>query len=142
MYVLDTDHISLLESASSSPEAQRLRFRLASLKPVERITTIITFEEQIRGWMSFLAQARSLPQQVKAYRRLKGVLDRYLKITVLEFDEAAAAEFERLKQSRLRIGTIDLKIAAIALAHGATVLTRNLKDFTRVPGLRVEDWAV
>lgn len=68
------------------------------------------------------------------------MLDRYLKITVLEFDEASAAEFERLKRSRIRIGTMDLKIAAIALAHDATVLTRNLKDFSRVPGLRVEDW--
>lgn len=140
MYILDTDHISQLEWLSSSPEAQRLHFRLARLKPEERITTIITFEEQMRGWMSYLAQARSLTQQVAAYRRLKGVLDRYLKITVLEFDEAASAEFQRLKQSRVRIGTMDLKIAAIALAHKATLLTRNLKDFDRVPGLRVEDW--
>jgi tRNA(fMet)-specific endonuclease VapC len=139
MYILDTDHLSLLGRAAS-PEAQRLRFRLAGLKPEERVTTIITFEEQMRGWMAHLAQARSLPRQVEAYRRLKDFLDRYLEITVLEFDEVAAAEFERLKRSRLRIGTMDLKIAAIALAHGAAVLTRNLKDFTSVPDLRVEDW--
>lgn len=139
MYILDTDHLSLLGRADS-PGAQRLRFRLAGLKPEERITTIITFEEQMRGWMSHLAQSRSLVRQVEAYRRLKEFLDRYLKITVLEFDEAAAAEFERLKQSRLRIGAMDLKIASIALAHNATVLTRNLKDFNRVSGLRVEDW--
>lgn len=143
MYILDTDHISLLESASRSPEAQRLRFRLHGLKgPDERITTIITFEEQMRGWMSFLAKARSLTQQVAAYGRLKGVLDRYTKITVLDFDARAAAEFERLQRLRLRIGTMDLKIAAIALVHRATVLTRNLKDFSRVPDLRVEDWTV
>lgn len=105
MYILDTDHISLLESASSSPEAQRLRFRLNRIKgPDERITTIITFEEQMRGWMSFLAQACPLTQQVAAYGRLKGVLDRYLKIIVLEFDEAAATEFERLRRLRLRVG--------------------------------------
>jgi tRNA(fMet)-specific endonuclease VapC len=89
--------------------------------------------------MSHLAQARSLARQVEAYRRLKEFLDRYLKITVLEFDEAAAIEFERLKQSRLRIGAMDLKIASIALARNATVLTRNLKDFIRVPDLKVED---
>lgn len=142
MYILDTDHISRLESLSTSPEAQRLRFRLAGLKPEERITTIITFEEQERGWMGYLTKARSLEQQVKAYRRLKGVLDRYLKITVLEFDEAAAAEFERLKQARVRIGTMDLRIAAIALAHDATILTGNLVDFGQVPGLRIEDWTV
>jgi len=140
MYILDTDHISVMESAGTSAEGQRLRFRLARLKPEERITTIITFEEQVRGWMSYLAQSRSLAKQVGAYRRLKGVLDRYLKITVLEFDEAAAVEFKRLQRLRLRVGTMDLKIAAIALAHSATVLTRNVKDFGRVPGLRVEDW--
>jgi tRNA(fMet)-specific endonuclease VapC len=140
MYILDTDHISVMESANPSAEGQRLRFRVARLKPEGRITTIITFEEQVRGWMSFLAQARTLEKQVGAYRRLKAVLDRYLKITVLEFDEAAAVEFKRLQGLRLRIGTMDLKIAAIALAHGATVLTRNVKDFGHVPGLRVEDW--
>ena len=140
MYILDTDHISVMESAGTSAEGQRLRLRMARLKPEGRITTIITFEEQVRGWMSFLAQARSLDKQVGAYRRLKGVLDRYLKITVLEFDEAAALEFKRLQGLRLRIGTMDLKIAAIGLAHSATVLSRNVKDFGQVPGLRVEDW--
>lgn len=140
MYILDTDHISILESVSTSPEAQRLRFRMARLKAHERITTIITFEEQIRGWMSYLAKSRTIAEQVKAYRKLKGVLDRYLKLTVLEFDEAAATEFERLKQARVRIGTMDLKIAAIALSRGATVLTRNRGDFEQVPNLQMDDW--
>ena len=92
--------------------------------------------------MSHLAKARSTDQQVVAYRRLKEFLDRYLELTVLEFDEAAAREFEHLLRLRLRIGTMDLKIAAIALAHSATVLTRNLRDFGRVPALSVEDWTV
>ncbi len=141
MYILDTDLISLLESVSTSPEAQRLRFRLARLKPEDHITTIITFEEQVRGWTAYLAQKRTLAQQVGAYRRLKNVLNRYLKLTVLEFDEAAAEEFERLQKTRIRIGTMDLKIAAIALAHHATLLTRNSKDFSKVPGLHIEDWS-
>src|SRR6266705_5902429 len=139
MYILDTDHLSLLGRADSS-EAQRLRFRLAGFNTEERVTTIITFEEQMRGWMSHLARSRVLARQIEAYRRLKEFLDRYLKVTVLEFDEAAAVEFKRLQGLRLRVGTMDLKIAAIALAHSATVLTRNVKDFDLVPGLRVEDW--
>ena len=140
MYILDTDHLSLLGRADS-PAAQRLRFRLSRLKPEERITTIITFEEQMRGWMSHLAQARSLELQIEAYQQLKEFLDRYRKITVLGFDEAAAAEFERLRKTARRVGTMDLKIAAIALANNATVLTRNSKDFNQVPDLQIEDWA-
>lgn len=94
----------------------------------------------MRGWMAHLARARVLARQVEAYGQLKEFLDRYLKVAVLEFDVAAALEFQRLQGLRLRVGTMDLKIAAIALAHGATVLTRNIKDFGVVPGLRVEDW--
>ena len=60
---------------------------------------------------------------------------------MLPFDAKAAAHFARLKQARIRIGTMDLKIAAIALANDATLLTRNRADFDKVPGLRVEDWS-
>ncbi|MGH9833545.1 MAG: type II toxin-antitoxin system VapC family toxin [Blastocatellia bacterium] len=72
---------------------------------------------------------------------MKRHLDTYLEIRVLEFDAEAATEFQRLQRLRLKVGTMDLKIAAIALAREATVLTKNIKDFSRVPELRVEDWA-
>ncbi len=139
MFLLDTDHMSALEWGSGAA-GQRLLARLNPLPANAAATTIITFEEQTRGWLALLAQARSLTDQVDAYRRLKRLLDNYLKIEVLEFDAVAAAEFERLQRLRIRIGTMDLKIAAIALARDATVLTGNSKDFSRVPGLRFEDW--
>jgi len=138
-FVLDTDHMSALEWGSAG-KGQRLIARLNNLRVGEAATTIITFEEQARGWLSVLARSRALDEQVEAYGRLKQLLGNYLKIEVLDFDEPAAAEFERLRGLRLRIGTMDLKIAAIALAQSATVLTRNVKDFGLVPGLRVEDW--
>lgn len=87
-----------------------------------------------------MAKARSLTQQIEAYRRLRRHLDNYRLIPVLDFDEQAAAELTRLQKARVRIGTMDLKIAAIALANDATLLTRNLSDFGKVPGLKVEDW--
>ena len=138
-FVLDTDHMSALEWGSAGV-GQRLIARLNNLPVGEAATTIITFEEQTRGWLSVLARSRALDEQVEAYGRLKQLLGNYLKIEVLDFDEPAAAEFERLRGLRLRIGTMDLKIAAIALAQSATVLTRSVKDFGLVPGLRVEDW--
>jgi len=61
-------------------------------------------------------------------------------IPLIAFDQAAAAIVQRLQKQRIRIGTMDLKIASIALAQDATLLSRNVADFEKVPGLRVEDW--
>jgi tRNA(fMet)-specific endonuclease VapC len=105
-------------------------------------TTIISYEEQVRGWMAYLARLNSTTQQVDANRRLHQQLDNYCRIPVLAFDAPAAATFQRLRRARLRMGTMDLKIAAIVLSHEATLLSRNLADFGRVPGLQVEDWSV
>jgi tRNA(fMet)-specific endonuclease VapC len=141
MYILDSDLFTLLEWGSGAV-GQRLHERIKALPESEVVTTIITFEEQTRGWLAFQAKARTLQQQVDAYRKLKRHLNLYLHIQVLDFDMEAATKFEELKRLRPRIGTMDLKIAAIALTRNATVLTKNLKDFNRVPGLRAEDWAV
>ena len=141
MFILDTDHLSLLEWGSGAA-GQSLRQRILRLPEDEVVTTIITFEEQTRGWLAFQARGRSLEQQVNAYRNLKRHLDIYLGLNVLEFTMKAAREFDRLRTLRLRIGSMDLKIAAIALIADATLLTRNLKDFSRVPGLRLENWTV
>ena len=139
MFILDTDYLTLLEWGSGSV-GQRLHERIVSYPPNQVVTTIITFEEQTRGWLAYQAKARTLAKQVEAYRNLKRHLDIYRNIPVLEFDHAAAEQFASLQKSRLRVGTMDLKIAAIALTRQAVVLTRNVKDFSRVPDLKVEDW--
>ncbi|NUQ61351.1 MAG: type II toxin-antitoxin system VapC family toxin [Pirellulales bacterium] len=59
---------------------------------------------------------------------------------MLPWNDAAVSQFENLRQAKTRVGTMDLKIACITLAHGATLLSRNRKDFDKIPGLRVEDW--
>jgi tRNA(fMet)-specific endonuclease VapC len=141
MYVLDTDHFTWLEWSEGREQLNLLR-RLSQVSPNSVFTTIITYEEQTRGWMAHAAQARSSVQQINAYRKLKRHLDVYCQTQILEFDKAAVIEFERLQRLKLRVGTMDLKIAAIALAHQATVLTCNLKDFTRVPNLSVKDWTI
>jgi len=95
----------------------------------------------MRGWLARLARATTLDRQVSDYRELKTLLQNYCSITVADFDREAAAEFNLLR-SALRLGSMDLKIAAIALAKGATLLTRNLTDFRKVPRLHAEDWSV
>ena len=139
MLILDTDHMSLLEWGGKSSAA--LRERMADIDPEEVATTIISYEEQMRGWMSYIARGKSIGQQLEAYQRLRRHLENYRQIPVLEFDKAAVNEFQHLRSARIRIGTMDLKIAAIVLSRGATLLSRNLADFTKVPGLKVEDWA-
>jgi tRNA(fMet)-specific endonuclease VapC len=141
MYILDTDLFSLTERTDSHA-SQRLLFRLSKHRGVKWATTIITFEEQMRGWMAWLAHARNLEQQVERYRNLQTMLRRYRDTEVLDFDESALEMLKNLQQQRIRIGTMDLKIAAIVLANNATLLSKNLKDFSKVPGLQVEDWSV
>ena len=70
MIVLDTDHMSALERRGT-PASASLLSRLAGLSLEEEVvTTIITYEEQMRGWMAYLARTRSVPQQIEAYQRL------------------------------------------------------------------------
>ena len=139
MFVLDTDHMSLLEWGGEGSAV--LRERLADVDSDGVATTIISYEEQMRGWMAYLARARSTEQQLAAYQRLRRHLENYRQIAILDFDRPAAAEVQRLHRARIRIGAMDLKIAAIVLSRDATLLSRNLVDFARVPGLKVEDWS-
>jgi len=70
------------------------------------------------------------------------VLNDYATMIVLPFDDAAAAVFSSLATIRGPVGTRDLRIAAIALSRGLILLTRNQRDFGRVPNLITEDWTV
>jgi tRNA(fMet)-specific endonuclease VapC len=67
-------------------------------------------------------------------------------LTAVPFDEAAAVEFGKVKGSLSRqgivISPVDLMIASVAIARDMTLITHNVKDFLRVPGLRLDDWLV
>jgi len=103
-------------------------------------TTIISFEEHMRGWLGQIAAARKPARQVLAYARLQLLLRQYQSRDVLPFDDAAAEVFVLLQRQRIRIGTMDLRIGAIAIAYDALLVSRNLQDFKMIPNLRVEDW--
>jgi tRNA(fMet)-specific endonuclease VapC len=104
-------------------------------------TTVITYEEQSRGRLAGVNAARGISQLVSAYARLRQHVANYSKIPVVEFDEKAALVATSLQKLKLRLGTMDIRIAAIALANNALLISRNLRDFQRVPDLRVEDWS-
>ncbi len=140
MVILDTDMLSLLEQANSS--ALALQMRLDQIDDDEIVTSVITYEEQMRGWLAKSARADTTEKMLVVYERMQRHLQTFRDLTVLPFDIEAAHQFGKLRQARIRIGTMDLKIAAICLASDATLLTRNFKDFGQVPGLKFEDWSV
>jgi tRNA(fMet)-specific endonuclease VapC len=117
---------------------EKLRF---STDPRSAIT-VITFEEQMRGWLAEIRLRRQVHQQAPVYERLPTFMDLFRRWEIILFDARAADEFERLRRARVRIGTQDLKIAAIALVHDGLLLSANLKDFRKVPELRVENWLI
>jgi tRNA(fMet)-specific endonuclease VapC len=104
------------------------------------VVGITSVEEQLRGWLALVKRARNPHELTIAYGLLQQRIESASQWMMLPFDRRAAAEFERLRSLRLRVATLDLRLASIVLANGATLLTRNLRDFRQVPGLQVEDW--
>lgn len=139
MMVLDTDHISILQHGDS-PQAVALAERLGALPQDEVATTAITLEEQSRSWLALIGRYPDVRRQVTYYERFVAMLEFFADWHVLQFDDRAAIEFQHLRRQRVRIASTDLKIASIALVQGAKLLSRNLRDFEKVPGLRVENW--
>ena len=101
MYLLDTDHISLMDRGGI--EGQNIRARLARLPPHAVSASVISFEEQVRGWMSAIARARTVDRQIPYYRELERLLRFYSLTPLLAFDSSAAAEVNRFRQMGVRI---------------------------------------
>jgi tRNA(fMet)-specific endonuclease VapC len=140
MIIFDTDVLTLVQR-DDSPQALRVRARVAQL-PVDELvaTTIITYQEQTRGWLAYIAKARNKAQHVNAYALLASHLDDYREARVVPYDRSAADVFDELHRSHPRLGTMDLRIAAITLSRNALLVTRNTRDFSKIGSLRVEDW--
>ncbi len=140
LYVLDTDHLSLLQRRS--PEGKILLQRLQA-NQVEFSATVISYEEQTRGWMGHLAKVKSTTEQIIAYDRLRQHAVNYCNIPLLGFDESAIQTNQQLRKRYPRLGAMDLKIAAIVLTQTtAMLLTRNAGDFGQIEGLSIDDWSI
>jgi len=137
MLMLDTDHMSELGRRSAKVDALVTRLSQSG-KAI--VTSIPTVEELYRGRLAQIAQAKEPSVLLTAYGRFHDAVEDMKEWDILPFDERAARILDRLRAQRLGIGTLDLRIASIAMANGARLLSRNLRDFQRVPGLAVEDW--
>ncbi|MGZ3395514.1 MAG: type II toxin-antitoxin system VapC family toxin [Isosphaeraceae bacterium] len=143
MIVLDTQPVSQLQRVGSK-DVDRIEERLQGI-PVDQVRiTVITPIEQLREALGKINSANDATKQVAAFQLFLRLLDHYSRRwsgRILPFDERAVTEFRKFRPELIRrIGRCDAQIAAIALAHGATLMTSNKRDFQQVPGLYVEDW--
>jgi tRNA(fMet)-specific endonuclease VapC len=137
IYLLDTDTLSQLHAGDP-----RLRERQARLGASAVATTVLTRIEILQGRFDFVLKAADGEQLLRAFAWLLRSEELFRQITVLPINEAVADEFDQLRRNEKlkKIGRADLLIAAVALAHGATVVTRNLRHFRQIRGLQVENW--
>jgi tRNA(fMet)-specific endonuclease VapC len=137
LLVLDTDHFSEWERDSAA--GKRLRVRLESAR-LEMAVSVVTVEEQMRGWLAEISRHPDPHRQIIPYAKLQRQIEVFAEWTILPWDAKSADLFLNLRRQGLRLGSLDLRIACIVLAQGATLLTRNAADFAKVPELRFENW--
>jgi tRNA(fMet)-specific endonuclease VapC len=137
MFVLDTNHFR--ETATETEIGQHLRQRIRASSIVV-VSCVVAAEESLRGWLAKLASQGDVARQISLYAELNAVIQSLADFSMLDWDTECAERFKAFRSQGVRIGTMDLKIACIALEYDAIVLTRNTVDFARVPGLRFENW--
>jgi len=138
MILLDTDHFSVFTD-ERDPRHGLLNTRLEAA--AEQVAcTIVSVEEVLRGWLALIHRLREVHRQLPAYARLGQLFNVLSDWEIVLFDERAADQFADLRRRRIRIGTMDLKIASIALVNDAMLVSANLRDYSPVPDLRCENW--
>jgi tRNA(fMet)-specific endonuclease VapC len=138
MILLDTDHLSVFTDERDPRHGLLNRRMEAAAEPIA--CTVVSVEEVLRGWLAIINRRRDVHRQVPAYARLGQLFDVLSDWAIIAFDEHAADRFDSLRRQRLRIGTMDLKIASVALVNNALLVSANMRDFSLVPGLRCENW--
>jgi tRNA(fMet)-specific endonuclease VapC len=136
-YVLDTTTITHLSQQHPHVTANLLAHSNDTV-----VVTAVTVDESLGGWYHQLRSAKTNAQRATAYEYLSQTMTVIGQFQIIPPSEAALDDADRLFKARLNVGRMDLKIAAVALEIGATVVTDNRRDFGRVPGLVVEDWTV
>lgn len=136
LFILDSDILSLLERGDPLV-ANRCKAAVGNTLA----TTVISVEEMLSGWYTLLRKAKRKEQVVTAYDRLATNVEFLATFSLLRFPAGAVDRFEQFKSMKLGVRGQDLRIAAIALEYGGTLVTRNTRDFRCIPGLTLEDWS-
>ena len=136
LHLLDTDTLSRHERGYKP-----LSDRITAVPLGQIAVSVISVEEQMTGRLAVVRRARSDEELADAYQGLTTSIRNLYGFHIMTFTEVAIVRYNLLLSMRLNIGKMDLRIAAIALEAGAMVITRNLRDFQRVPELICENWA-
>lgn len=137
MWILDTDTLTLFQNRNP-----RIVQRLNQINFEQVAVTTVTVEEQMRGWLDAIRQSSEPQRLVWGYLGLRRGIEFFNTIRILDFDQNVSESYKELKQAKIRVGTQDLRIAAITISNDATLVTRNLRDFSRIPNLKFEDWTL
>ena len=135
-FVLDTDILTLFQHAH--PAVVR---HVQTRQPAQVTVTIISVDEILTGWYTKLRRAKTRPQLARAFGQLTDAVSFLSGVPIQTFSEPAILRYEQLRAAFRRMSKNDLRIAAITLENGDTLVTRNLQDFQQVPGLSNEDWS-
>ena len=137
-YVIDSDIFTLARAFHPMVCA-----RITAAAAIHDVAvSVITVEEALGGWYTLLRKARTIVETELAYEELAATARQLTDYDILSFPRSAIVRLDGLVNLKLGVKKNDLRIAAIALDAGAIVVTRNLRDFRRVPGLTCEDWSI
>ena len=136
-FLLDTDIFSLW--AVRHPVVVD---RVGAHPPSDIGITVLTLEEALTGWQTALRRARTNDHRAVVYSRMAQTAAALGRLQIVTCTRTALDRYDALRAMKLNVGNFDLRIAAIALEAGGVVVTHNLRDFRRVPGLTCEDWSV
>lgn len=134
-YVLDTDIFSLYEN--SHPQ---VTLRLLATPPDQLYIATITMRERIDGWHGRMNRVKTDDEEAFVYEQLMKTVRFCATMRTMPYDLAAIARFRGLLKMKLKTRPMDLRIAAVALQQNAVLVTRNVRDFENVPNLRYENW--
>ncbi|MEL7224014.1 MAG: type II toxin-antitoxin system VapC family toxin [Cyanobacteria bacterium J06576_12] len=104
--------------------------------------SVVTFHEQMLGSHAYINRARSANELVTGYEIMTKIVTAFKGLPVVSFNATAAAAYSTIEPQRIQLAKMDARIAAIALSHKLVLLTRNHRDFSKVAGLIIEDWAL
>jgi tRNA(fMet)-specific endonuclease VapC len=137
LYVLDTDILTLFRHGHAS-----VCQNVAAHPPTELALTILTVEEQLTGWYGLLRKVKQPAQVAKVYLELADAVRFLGRWQIFSYSVSAITRYDQFRALKLKVGKTDLRIAAVTLENGGVLVTRNVRDFQRIPNLIIENWAL